>query len=124
MIVFRHLLMFLLLAVSHSLAENTTCDSEAPVDSAEKAWCVVSEFLAYQSCASAYSREAVELEDRWELKIRGRNSAQTDGCQNLHIAVCKATGKILHPPDSGTCDGGSIEIRAAAFGRKGTFDLA
>ena len=111
MVVLRRLLIFVLLVGSHSMASNTTCNSDPPIDSAAKAWCVVSDFLAYQSCASAFGfgREAVEREDRWKLTIRDHNPAQGEGCRTLYVAVCKDTGEILYSPDTDHCDAGSIE---------------
>jgi len=101
----RCTLILILLAASNSLAQDEACDSEVPIDSAEKAWCVATDFLAYQSCLSTYGykRSIEETEDRWELSVRDLDPRSNGSCSSTHIAVCKDTGRILYSPQSESC---------------------
>ncbi len=102
----RTLSVVLIFASAQSLADDSACTPDPPIDTEEKAWCAAGTVLSMSSCASMYGFEfhAYEGEDRWFLTTRDRNPREGAGCGSTHLAVIKATGLILNLPESGIRD--------------------
>lgn len=100
------LIALLALTHAHTFSASEECDSNFPIDTQEKAWCLMEkEVLSRMSCLSLhkYHREIQEVEGGWLLssKDEGLNGEST--CRPVKIKICEDSGQIKYENENQQC---------------------